>query len=116
MTDTSPPRLERPSYHVWLTPADDLEAEPAYHGVVTVLNVDQLTAETQAKGLGIKRDQPFHLTNLWIWAAMVRTEATQDKFGPFTRRMEYRPVKDDDDQAEEAVADPTPGAPGPSTV
>ncbi len=112
-TITTPPTLERPSYHVWM--ASEPGGDPVYHGVVTILNADQLTAETQAKGLGIKpQEQPFHLTNLWIWAAMVRTNATTERFRPFTQLVEYRPVKDDD--TEEVELDPTLPAPGPSTA
>lgn len=110
---TASPAPIRPRYNVWLAPADDLDAPPEYVGEVEVRNVDQLTAETQAKALGINRDQLFHLTNLWIWAAMVRTGQTADKFHPFTRRVEYVPV---DDKGAEPAEDPTNGAPGPSTA
>lgn len=93
MTDTPPP-LPRLKFHVWLSPDDDPNATPDYFGVVEVRNVDQLTAETQAKGLGInQKEDQFHLTNLWIWAAMVRTEDTRARFPQFVKLMEYRPVE-----------------------
>lgn len=108
---TTTPALSRPSFHVWMGTDPDDDA-PEYVGVVTVTNADQLTAETQAKGLGIPdpRATPFRLTNLWLWAAMVRKGLTADKFQPFTQRLEYRPVEE-----EEAPEDPTDGAPGPNT-
>lgn len=114
MTDTPPPPLKRPRFHVYLTPAEDPEGDPEYVGMVTVTNQDQLTAESQAKGLGIRaKDEPFHLTNLWIWCAMVRRGDTSDKFRPFTKVMEYRPVDDEDE--DEATPDPTTTDPGVST-
>lgn len=109
------PTLTRPRYHVWL--AEDPEADPTYVGVVTVRNVDQLTAETQAKGLGIRiKEQPFHLTNLWLWAALVRTGQTTARFPELVKQMEYRPVEDDAAELEgEDDQDPTVGAQGPNT-
>ena len=109
---TDSPALDRPRFHVWIGEDPEDEA-PEYMGVVTVTNADQLTAETQARGLGLHnlRDTPFHLTNLWLWAAAVRRGLTTDKFKPFTARLEYRPVEDEG----EDQADPTHGAPGPST-
>lgn len=108
----APPDLDRPAYHVWIGEAPEDEA-PAYVGVVSVTNADQLTAETQAKGLGLHdmKAQPLHFTALWIWAACVRRGLTTDKFRPFTQRMDYRPV----DKPEEDPEGPTDGAPGPST-
>lgn len=120
MTDTAPPApdLQRPAYHVWLTPedADDLEADPPYVGVVTIRNVDQLTAETQAKALKVSNKDNFHLTNLWIWAACVRTEITKARFHEFTKRLEYRPT-DKTTRAfkGEPEPDPTFGGETPST-
>jgi hypothetical protein len=115
MTDTTapPPTLSRPQYHVWMTPdlTPDLDADPPYVGVVTIRNVDQLTAETQAKALNIKLTDNFHLTNLWIWAAMVREEQTTARFHDFIKRMEYRPV----DKDQPAEPDPTFGGQAPST-
>ena len=113
-TTPDAPRLDRPRFHVWVGEGPDDDA-PAYVGAVTITNADQLTAEIQARGLGLQdmKGTPFHTTNLWIWAAMVRKGLTSDKFKPFTARMEYRPV-DEDDQLE-PDADPTNGAPGPST-
>lgn len=113
----APPALNRPEYHVWMTPdTDDLDAEPEYVGVIVIRNVDQLTAETQAKGLRISLRDNFHLTNLWIWSAMVRLELTADKFHPFTKRMEYRPTDKTAKEAKAAEPDPTFGGETPSTA
>lgn len=112
-TTDNTPALDRPAFHVWIgeDPDDD---HPDYVGVVTVTNADQLTAETQAKGLGIRdpRSTPFHLTNLWLWAACVRRGLTEDRFQVFTNRLEYRPVED---QEEAEAEGPTDGAQGPNT-
>lgn len=110
----APPKLDRPAFHVWVgTDPDD--AAPEYVGVVTITNADQLTAETQAKGLGLRdiKAAPMHYTNLWIWAAMVRRQLTADKFQVFTKRMEYRPVKEQEDSP--GAEDPTDGGQGLST-
>ena len=119
MTTTEPPApdLQRPAYHVWLTPDDgDLDEDPPYVGVVTIRNVDQLTAETQAKALKVSIRDNFHLTNLWIWAACVRTEVTKARFHEFTKRLEYRPTDKTAKQSEGAPEpDPTFGGETPST-
>lgn len=113
-TPAKGPALDRPRFHVWMG-EDPEDPAPDYVGVVTITNADQLTAETQAKGLGIDaKAHPFRLTNLWLWCAMVRRGLTSDKFPVFTNRCEYRPLEAD--QAEAASAeDPTVGAPGPNT-
>lgn len=108
-TDPTPPRLTLPRYHVWL--ATEPAADPAYVGVVTVRNIDQLTAETQSKGLGIRlKEQPFHLTNLWLWAALTRQGLTTDRFHALVQHMEYRPVDDTELEGGEDDEDPTDGA------
>lgn len=96
MSDTTPaPKPPRLRFHVWLTPADDLDAEPVYQGEVEVRNVDQLVAENQARSVGIAnvKSSPFHLTNLWIHAACVRLGLTEDRFQTFTARLDYDAVK-----------------------
>ena len=114
-TTPAPPTLTLPRYHVWVAPEPD--ADPAYVGVVTVRNVDQLTAETQSKALGIRiKEQPFHLTNLWLWAALVRTGQTSEKFHALVKVMEYRPINDDAPELEGVDdEDPTGGAQPHST-
>lgn len=118
---TTPPTLDRPRFHVWMTPEgqDPNATEPEYVGEVTILNQDQLTAETQGRANGVPdaKAAPFHLTNLWIWAAMVRLDLTRDKFPVFVRRMEYRPVEADTapEDLEADDLDPTTTAGAPST-
>jgi hypothetical protein len=119
MPSPDAPTFTRPRFHVWMLPpdtdpADADDTDPEYVGVVTITNQDQLMAETQAKGLGVSRESAFHLTNLWLWAAMVRRKRTEDKFRTFTARMEYRPV-DDDTEAGEDTEDPSRTAQGPNT-
>jgi hypothetical protein len=114
-TDTPPPAkaLDLPRYHVWLAEEDQ---DHRYVGVVTVRNVDQLTAEKQAKPLRIDvQTEGFHLTNLWIWAACIRLEETTLKFKPFTEALEWSKVKDDEDQEAEEGVDPTTTGQGVST-
>ncbi len=111
MSDT--PTVTRPRFHVWLYPdgteqADYDDTDPVYLTEVRVTNQDQLLAETQAKGLAVDTKQAFHLTNLWIWAACVRRGLTQEKFKPFSARLEYEPVKGQEDEDE----DPTSTAGG----
>lgn len=109
MTDATPPRLSRPRFHLWRE-TDDPEA-PAYLGVVTITNADQLLAETQAKGLGIRpKDSPFHLTALWVWAAAIRSLSVTDKFKPFTESYAWEGIKEAaDDQEDDDAEDPTFG-------
>lgn len=113
MTDTKPTKaMDLPRYHVWL--ADD-DGEHRYVGEVTIRNVDQLTAETQAKAVNVNmRTQPFHLTNLWLWAACVRLEETDLRFRPFTERLEWTKVGEDG-EGEVPEVDPTTTDPGVST-
>jgi hypothetical protein len=115
MTDS--PKPKRLRFHVWLTPHEDGPTgpgEPVYQGVVDVRNVDQLRAENAARSVGVTRikDQPFHLTNLWIWQACIRLGLTDDRFDVFTSRLDYDPIKadqEDDDQ------DPTRPHQGPNS-
>lgn len=106
-----PPRPKRLRFHVWITPHDG-DDTPAYQGEVEVRNQDQLVAENAARSLNIPRvkDSPFHLTNLWIWAACVRLGLTEDKFHVFTHRLDYDAVKDAPDQdgeEDQEEVDPT---------
>ena len=109
-----PPKATRPRFHVFLYPEDLAEdqvdtTEPDYLATVTITNRDQLLAENQAKGLGIKVGEEgngFHVSNLWIWAACVRRELTRDKFKVFSNRLEYAPVEKGKGEGEE-TEDPT---------
>lgn len=103
------PKMKRLAYHVWLAPAelpdgvtDALELPDdalEYHHVL-VGNGDQLRAELEANQLRIKPvDNPMHLTNLWLWAALVRTGVVDSKFRDFKasgRLVNYDPDRDRD--------------------
>lgn len=110
-----PPTLDRPTFHVWYG-SDPSDPEPEYRGVVAITNADQLTAEVQgrSKGLTDMKSQPMRVTNLWLWAAMVRMGWTEDRFDVFTNRVEYRPVKDTEEAPD--PEGPTVGAEGPNTT
>jgi hypothetical protein len=122
MTRT-PPKLTRPTYHVWLLPfgvtdadlndndPEDL-AELDYQYVV-VNHADQLRAELEAKrqGLGKPQDTPMHLTSLWLWASLVRTGRYAGKFAEFkTACIAYDPDKEPDPADTEP--DPTEASTG----
>lgn len=114
MTNDETPKLDRPRFHVYLVPdgADPDTADPEYVAAVTITNRDQLVAENQSRANGVDaRNQPFHVTNLWIWAACVRLGLTADKFQPFTRRLEYAPIKPD--AMDPAGDEPDPTLPDP---
>lgn len=95
-----PPKIKRLSYHVWMAPADtpaaELDAltddELHYHHVV-VSNGDQLRAELEGNKLKVGgRDNPMHMTNLWLWAAMARTGIHDLNFRDFKLRcVSYDP-------------------------
>jgi hypothetical protein len=107
--------LKRTEFHVWIAP--ELGAEPEYVGEIPILNQDQLRAELEGPrhGLTNLREQPFHLTNLWIWAACVRLKLTELRFQDFKMVMEYD--KEDDQPGADAAdePDPTSGARDHST-
>ncbi len=110
MTNPTPPTLNLPRYHVWMLDPEG-SADPRYVGIITVRNVDQLTAESQAKALSIRpKEQPWHLTNLWIWAAMVREGHTSERFHALVKMMEWQPIKDSELEEEVDDEDPTVGA------
>lgn len=90
MTTTT--SIKRPAFFVLMAPADadpdtvtDDECETVH---VVVNSQDQLRAELEARQIGLSsvKDTPFHLTVLWLWAAMVRTKRTDDKWATFKRR------------------------------
>lgn len=107
------PKLTRPSYHVWTAPTgtdpntvedDQLE----YHRVV-VNGTDQLRAELEARRLGLPEGSkaPMHLTALWLWAAMTRTQATAQPFPEWKHRLVNFDPTDRDDPRPDQVVDPT---------
>lgn len=113
--------IKRPAFYVLLAPADtdpdtvtDDECDQLH---VVVNSQDQLRAELEAGQLGLRKvqDTPFHLTVLWLWAAMVRTKQVECKWPEFKRRcVHYAPDKDrpaphtdPGDEADELDAHPT---------
>lgn len=123
MAPTAPVKIKRPAFHVWLDPRDDLtkdspeldDDELVYHHVV-VNNGDQLRAELEAGQHKIKpREQPMHLTTMWVWAAMVRTGDYEGRWPAFklaciaydqdTARAE--PLSDPDAELDELDEHPT---------
>lgn len=102
MNTTAPPTaIKRPAFWVLLAPdgADpdtvtDAECDTVH---VVVNSQDQLRAELEAGQLGLRKvnDTPFHLTVLWLWAAMVRTKQVDCKWPEFKRRcLHYEPDKE----------------------
>jgi hypothetical protein len=107
-----PPTLSRPTYHVWIAPADtDHDTLPESELVYRLVRVsagDQLRAELEAKRLhlGSAKDSPMHLTVLWLWAALVRTGGFDGTFAAFRDRcVAFDPDKDEDN--DEAAVTPT---------
>lgn len=93
MTEHKPMTIKRPAFYVLLAPegtdpdtVTDADCETVH---VVVHSQDQLRAELEAGQLGLRnvKDQPFHLTVLWLWASMVRTGAVTCKWQEFKRRM-----------------------------
>lgn len=100
--NTTPPKLSRPTYWAWLADPDDREGDPTPH-LVIVNAGDQLRAELEAKrhNVGSGKDNPMHLSALWLWAALVRTERYGDKFAAFKDDLVAWDAVEDDDQAAE---------------
>lgn len=117
MTRTSPPPLKPERFHVYLSDPDgDPEAEPEAH-TVTVIWADQLRGELEGAKRGISSKRPMHLATLWVWAALVRTGATTDRYDTFVPRV-LAIVDDkgeastaDDDQLDELGPTVTPDRP-----
>jgi hypothetical protein len=113
MTST-PPKMNRPQYHVWMNPTpreDGALQDPEYLGVVTITHGDQLRGELEGarQGLGDMKSAPMHYTTIWVWAAMVRTGQYAGKFGQFKADdlAELQPIKEPDDDQDGADVDPT---------
>lgn len=123
-----PPKMKRLAFHTWLVPADYQGDNPMmladdeleYHHVL-ISNGDQLRAELEAGKLRIKQqDNPMHLTNLWLWAALVRMKVVDVPFQAFKQRLvSYDPDKerdqphtDPDADLDDLDADPTVASDG----
>lgn len=122
-----PPTLKRPAYHVWIAP-DGADPDTVLDDQLQIQHVvvnhgDQLRAELEAGKLGLPKAgtaTPMHLTALWIWAALVRTERFTGKFQDFKRRcIAYEPDRDrdephtdDDADADDLDAHPTEASTG----
>jgi hypothetical protein len=80
---------------------------------VVVLTVDQLRAELEAGQLGLPLAfdaAPTHHTALWLWAALVRTGVTDEKFKTFQnhlRMVRRLDVEDPDTPPADQPVDPT---------
>lgn len=87
------PNLKRPAFHVLLLPEDADPAtatdEDADQLHVVIHAADQLRGELEASKLGLRaggKDAPMHVTMLWLWAALVRTERFGGNFQTFKAR------------------------------
>lgn len=102
-TETTPttPKIKRPAYFVLLVPpaidpatCTDDQAETVH---VVVNAGDQLRAELEAGQIKLPengRQTPFHITALWLWAALARTGVIDYRFGEFKQRLlAYEPDK-----------------------
>lgn len=116
--------IKRPAYNVLLAPPDTDPAtvsdDDALELHVVIHAADQLTAERELMKLGMKgggRDQPMHVTALWVWAALVRAGEVTYKWPEFKQRLlafdedKARPAPltpgDDDPELDEYDAHPT---------
>lgn len=99
-TPATRPHLKRPAYHVWVA-QDGVDPDTAtddqldYHHVV-VHHADQLRAELEAAKLKLDaRKHPMHVSSLWLWASLVRTERFTGSYAEFKRAMvAYDPDKE----------------------
>lgn len=121
MTAAKPPAFRPQRFTLHLLPEGvdpatlndpDLDAEALELDAhrVTVLWADQVKAEAAGASYGITHKARTGLATLWVWAAMVRTGRTSDKFPVFQARVVD--IGDGDDQAD-PEADPE-GAAGPT--
>lgn len=108
-----PPTLKRPAYFVWLAP-DDTDPDTCpdeqleLHHVV-VHHADQLRAELEAAKQGLPKgatSTPMHLTALWLWACLRRTERYGKSFQEFKAQcVAYDPDKERDQPHTDPDAD-----------
>lgn len=88
-----PHTIKRPAFWVLIAPEgtdpDTITDDEATTMHVVVNSQDQLRAELEAPAAGLRKikDQPFHLTALWLWAAMARTGQTELPWKDFKTRM-----------------------------
>lgn len=85
--------IKRPAYFVLMAPdgvdpntATDDELDELH---VVIHNVDQLKGELETGKLGLReggRQTPLHVTTLWAWQALVRTERFAGTFQEFKAR------------------------------
>lgn len=122
-----PPTLKRPAYFVWVAP-DGVDPDTAdttqlvcHH--VLVHHADQLRAELEAGKQGLAKGgtaTPMHLTALWIWANLVRTERFTGRFQEFKAacvaydpdQEREEPHTDPDAEADDLDAHPTVASTG----
>lgn len=107
------PKLNRPAYWVWVVPAADQDTTDldAHQPELVVINAgDQLRAELEAKrhSIGSGKDNPMHLTTLWLWAAMVRTGAYAENYPRFKADLIAWDAPKDDDAEDATDAEGTP--------
>lgn len=118
--NTTPPKLHRRSYWVWMNnPADpptegsDEPWTPVLEAVsVEVTYADQLRGELEMGKQGINMGSaPMHAATVWVWCAMVRTGRYSDAFPAFKNRdlAELEPISRPDEakQLEAGPVDPT---------
>lgn len=109
-----PPNLKRPAYHVWIAPPDTdpdtAAAEELECHHVLVHHADQLRAELEAAKQGLAKGgtgTPMHLTALWLWANLVRTERYAGTFREFKAAcVGYEPDQDRDQPHTDPDPDP----------
>lgn len=93
----------------------DLDALDLEAHRVTVLWADQLRAEAEGgrRGITAKSGNAI-LATLWVWAAMVRTGRTRDKWDVFRNRVIDVGDGDVDDVDEDAAATDVDDEAGPT--
>lgn len=101
--------LKKQLYRVWLT-GDDVDGDGRQ---VEVTHGDMLRGELEAKKHGLSAnpgDNPMHAATLWVWASLVRTGDTSEKFRDFCNAQLLG--FNEDKEAPDAESDPTrPTAP-----
>lgn len=109
--NTTPPKLHRRSYWVWMNDADGHVHPDIEPQAVEVTYADQLRGELEMAKNGISMaSQPMTAATVWVWCAMVRNKLYADTFQAFKTRdlAEMEPVLREDEQpTPDATADPT---------
>lgn len=110
--NTTPPKLHRRSYWVWMN-TEDKPADDTTEAIsVEVTYADQLRGEMEMAKQGIVMGQaPMTAATVWVWCAMVRTGLYASGFPQFKNAdlAEMEPVLRADEQpgAGDAAPDPT---------